>query len=218
MPRIGDLRHVLAVRPSEFAGWTERFVVACQYLVDGDPGAAKSAIGEYNGLAVTHWYHFSAQNAGYDRIVLLGKVTKTSMERPAVGLSADRMPSAELTNRIYARDHFRCRYCHSPVLPPRVLKAVSGDLGTDLTKRRTNLETHGAQWLHCATIDHIEPHASGGDSAFNNLVTSCKACQFGKGKYSLKDLELELRAPAPDLRIRNRSWIETVDRLANRSA
>ena len=217
MPRIGDLRHVLAVRPSEFGGWTERFVVACQLLVDGDRGAARSAIGEYNGVAVTHWYHFSAQNAGRDRMVLLGKATNSSAALPAVQRSVERMPSVETTNRVYARDRFRCRYCQSPVLPPRVLKALSEDLGVDLAKKRTNLETHGAHWLHCATIDHIAPHASGGDSASDNLATSCKACQYGKGKYSLEDLELELRAPAPDLRTRRRSWIETVDRLATRS-
>ncbi len=127
------------------------------------------------------------------------------------------MPTAETKKIVYERDRFRCRYCQSPVLPPGVLKFVSSELGIDLSKKRTNLETHGANWLHCATIDHIAPHASGGPSDMANLATSCKACQFGKGKFSLEELELELREPALDLRFRGRSWIETVDHLANRS-
>lgn len=217
MARIGNPRYVLAVRPSEFASWTEHFVLACQLLADEDRVEASRALAEYNGLAVTHWYHFTAQNAGHDRVVLLGKGARTATTLPSEQRSTNRMPNSEMTNFVYERDHFRCRYCQSPVLPPGVLKFLSLELGIDLSKKRTNLETHGAHWLHCATVDHVAPHASGGASDMNNLATSCKACQFGKGKFSLEELELELREPAPDLRIRGKSWIDTVDRLANRT-
>jgi len=64
---------------------------------------------------------------------------------------------------VFKRDGFTCRYCGAQ--PPAVV----------------------------LVIDHIDPVANGGDSKMLNLVTSCEACNQGKGKKLLGDV-----APRPD--------------------
>jgi 5-methylcytosine-specific restriction endonuclease McrA len=41
-----------------------------------------------------------------------------------------------------------------------------------------------------ATYDHVKPLQLGGQSSVGNLVATCKACNYGKGKFSLKELGL----------------------------
>ena len=206
MTRQGNLRYVLSVRPAEFTQWSGHFLTACQLLVNGEVKAARNEMLKFDGQAVTYWYHFTAQNAGRDRVVLLGGNGGVRASLPGTKRSKERMPSLDSISEIYERDRFRCRYCQGPVLPPSTLKLVSDSLGINLLKQRKNLETHGVQWLHCATVDHVKPHALGGSSHLNNVVTACKACQFGKGRYSLDQLKISLRGPAPDLRLRGTWW------------
>jgi hypothetical protein len=213
MTRSGDLRYVLAVRPAEFTRWSREFLKACELLAENNVASARAALLRFDGVAVTHWYHFVAQNAGRDRVVLLGTSNQARVTLAKQARARDRMPAPEETRLIHQRDRYRCRYCQSPVLPPATLHLVSDLVGIDLRKQRTNLETHGVQWLHCATTDHVESHASGGSSDANNAVTSCKACQFGKGKYSLKQLRITLRGPAPEMRLKGTPWSSIVLRL-----
>jgi hypothetical protein len=57
--------------------------------------------------------------------------------------------------QVLKRDGFRCHYCGS-------------------TPAETELQ-----------IDHVTPRAKGGLSVLDNLVTSCKACNLGKGDVLL---------------------------------
>lgn len=125
------------------------------------------------------------------------------------------MPNAATTAKILSEDMYRCRYCHSPVVPKKTLGLLTNATGVDLRKKATILATHGAHWLHCATIDHIAPHATSGMTSRENLVTSCYACQFGKGKYSLAELLLVLRPRPTDFRLRGRSWLSTASALSD---
>lgn len=71
---------------------------------------------------------------------------------------AKRKPLSKKTRfEIFKRDSFTCQYCGA--VAPDVL-------------------------LH---IDHIIPVASGGTNEFLNLITSCQACNAGKGKRELGD-------------------------------
>jgi hypothetical protein len=57
---------------------------------------------------------------------------------------------------VFKRDNFACQYCGAH--PPAVL-------------------------LH---VDHIKAVAAGGDNDSDNLITSCQACNLGKGARDLK--------------------------------
>jgi hypothetical protein len=65
--------------------------------------------------------------------------------------------SASLRWSVYARDSFTCRYCG----------AQAGQEGVELI------------------IDHVVSVAEGGDNRIDNLVTSCRNCNGGKGPRSL---------------------------------
>src|SRR3989475_6486677 len=51
------------------------------------------------------------------------------------------------------------------------------------------------------TLDHIVPRSKGGDSVWENVVTSCAPCNLRKGNRTLEESGLQLRtsprAPAP---------------------
>lgn len=61
---------------------------------------------------------------------------------------------------VFKRDSFACRYCGATA---------------------PNIQLH---------IDHVVPVADGGGDDFDNLVTACAACNFGKGARNLADDEL----------------------------
>lgn len=65
--------------------------------------------------------------------------------------------SKKLRFEVFKRDSFTCQYCGGKA--PDVL-------------------------LH---VDHIEPVSKGGDDDILNLITSCKACNLGKGARRLSD-------------------------------
>jgi len=70
---------------------------------------------------------------------------------------------------IFKRDSFTCQYCGAT--PPAVI-------------------------LH---IDHIDPVASGGKNNIDNLITSCQACNLGKGAVSLTSIPKTLKEKAAEV-------------------
>ncbi|MFM9226042.1 MAG: HNH endonuclease [Actinomycetota bacterium] len=122
------------------------------------------------------------------------------------------MPGQKQWRECLERDHWRCRYCGSPLLLSGEFSKFaeiidsSGSLigGTNLTK-------HGSYFLHVATIDHIEPRSRGGTNAPDNLVSTCHACNFGKDDFTLGELGLEW--PDPERFTLDTKWPDTVERL-----
>jgi 5-methylcytosine-specific restriction endonuclease McrA len=78
--------------------------------------------------------------------------------------------------------------------------------------RRALFARDGWRCVYCGTasgrltLDHVVPRSRGGDSVWENVVTSCAPCNLRKGNRSLEESGLELhtrpRAPAPVLFIR----------------
>ena len=56
------------------------------------------------------------------------------------------------------------------------------------------------------TLDHVVPRSRGGESVWENVVTSCAPCNLRKGDRTLEEAAMELRAkprpPAPVLFIK----------------
>lgn len=195
------------------------FCAACAHVADGDFVSARNRLLEFDGRAVAGWFHFTAQNSGQDRIALFRLGSRESLETmtaPKTTRIRQRMPAEPTECAVYARDRFRCRYCRTPVVPKSVIGYISDKTGIDLRKKSTNLTTHGAYWIHAATVDHVVPHADGGTNDEDNLATACPACQFGKGSFSIAQLQLILRPPATDLRVTGRTWTAIVSNLQNK--
>jgi 5-methylcytosine-specific restriction endonuclease McrA len=78
--------------------------------------------------------------------------------------------------------------------------------------RRALFARDGWRCVYCGTasgrltLDHVVPRSRGGDSVWENVVTSCAPCNLRKGNRSLEESGLELhtrpKAPAPVLFIR----------------
>jgi 5-methylcytosine-specific restriction endonuclease McrA len=78
--------------------------------------------------------------------------------------------------------------------------------------RRALFARDGWRCAYCGTsggrltLDHIVPRSRGGDSVWENVVTSCAPCNLKKGNRLLDEVEMVLRTkprvPAPVLYIR----------------
>jgi 5-methylcytosine-specific restriction endonuclease McrA len=78
--------------------------------------------------------------------------------------------------------------------------------------RRALFARDGWRCVYCGTssgrltLDHVVPRSRGGDSIWENVVTSCAPCNLRKGNRLLHEIQMELRVlprvPAPVLFIR----------------
>ncbi len=78
--------------------------------------------------------------------------------------------------------------------------------------RRALFARDGWRCVYCGssggrlTLDHVVPRSRGGDSVWENVVTSCAPCNLRKGNRTLEESGLRLRTkprpPAPVLFIR----------------
>ena len=74
--------------------------------------------------------------------------------------------------------------------------------------RRALFARDGWRCVYCGsagrlTLDHVVPRSRGGDSVWENVVTSCAPCNLRKGNRTLEEAGMRLhhppRAPAPTL-------------------
>ena len=75
--------------------------------------------------------------------------------------------------------------------------------------RRALFARDGWKCVYCGTasgrltLDHVVPRSRGGDSVWENVVTSCAPCNLRKGNRTLEEVNMVLhrppRAPAPVL-------------------
>lgn len=95
--------------------------------------------------------------------------------------------SKELQLRIFGRDRWLCAWCGRPVIFGPAFKLISKDLraaghSSDLAYYHPNWTRAHAPLLDelGAVLDHINPFASGGACAENNLVAACSRCNMRK--------------------------------------
>jgi 5-methylcytosine-specific restriction endonuclease McrA len=115
----------------------------------------------------------------------------------------EQWPAMSVIARVYARDHYQCRYCGERLILTAVMRLVSR-LYPDQFPYHPNWKadsTHPAFISRSATLDHIQPIAGGGDPmALDNLVTACWNCNRRKGDLGLHELRWVLVEP------RDKEW------------
>jgi 5-methylcytosine-specific restriction endonuclease McrA len=102
---------------------------------------------------------------------------------------------------VLQRDGYQCRYCGIPVVHADIRKLAHRLYPDsvpwepyDVTKQHS---AFACMWLQ---FDHVVPHSHGGRSSLDNVVISCALCNFGKDKYTIRQLDLQdprLRPPTP---------------------
>ena len=106
-----------------------------------------------------------------------------------------------------ATDTFRRPHVIRLVTYVRVPRTVQRKIS-----RRALFARDGWRCVYCGTasgrltLDHVVPRSRGGDSVWENVVTSCAPCNLRKGNRLLEELPMQLpkppRAPAAALFIR----------------
>ena len=106
-----------------------------------------------------------------------------------------------------ASDTFRRPHVIRLVTYVRVPRAVQRKIS-----RRALFARDGWRCVYCGTtsgrltLDHVVPRSRGGDSVWENVVTSCAPCNLRKGNRSLEEARMTLgrppRPPQPVLFIR----------------
>ena len=87
----------------------------------------------------------------------------------------------QVTNTfLFARDDYRCQYCH-----------------------RTPAELRHRE---CLTRDHLIPLSRGGHNAWTNVVTACSTCNTRKGNQLAKECGMYPRVPPMEPHFVHLSW------------
>ena len=112
-------------------------------------------------------------------------------------------PAKSVIAKIYARDHYHCRYCGERVILTAVMHLVSKLYPEQFPFHRNWKadSTHPAFISRSATLDHVEPIAGGGDPVDpDNLVTACWNCNRRKGDLRIDQIGWSLTEP------HNKDW------------
>jgi 5-methylcytosine-specific restriction endonuclease McrA len=100
-----------------------------------------------------------------------------------------RMPPAKVQHEIFARDGWHCRFCGIGVIAKDSRNLLVRLFPEETHWVKREYERHSALYAAAASIDHVIPHCRGGDNDKANLVTACFCCQFGRGQFTLEEVE-----------------------------
>ncbi len=104
-----------------------------------------------------------------------------------------RMPSAAETRSVFQRDGYRCRYCGARVVLKEARSILTSHFPAAVpwpSGPQSDAGKHAAFYALNSVIDHVVPHARGGDSSPDNLVTACWPCNFYKDDATLGEIGL----------------------------
>lgn len=107
---------------------------------------------------------------------------------PKSGKPGMRMPGQAVTNTIFQRDGWRCRFCGVRVVVPAARRVLARAMPDALCWQGPNDVLHAAFLYVSATLDHVVPHSWGGTNEPENLIAACWPCNFGRGGYLLEEM------------------------------
>lgn len=104
--------------------------------------------------------------------------------------NAQRMPPEIQQEAVFRRDGWRCRFCGIKVISKRARGALVKLFPTESRWSAKEFERHAALYALASSLDHVVPHSRGGANVESNFVTACYGCQFGRGEWTLEEVEL----------------------------
>lgn len=186
------------------------FAASVKAAAGGDVARAKALLSSVRSDKLRGWYLEHLAFAGRARI----RSISTGSAEPSAGPKLPQ-PGVRLQRFLLARDHYRCRYCGTPIISGSIMKDFGIAIGDDgfLTSfdypKPGITVRHGAVYAFRATFDHVVPASRGGQTDKANLVSSCWFCNFGKRRWTLKQLGLQDPRDRPPVPFQ--SWNGLVD-------
>ena len=175
------------VKKLEYAGFaTSEFRKACVLVEAGKLDEAESVLTNLDSDQLRQ--QFYATWDAYDR--LSKAALKPLSQYPKVKKVGKRMPPAAVVREVYERDFWTCRWCSTPIIADKPIKAMHKQFPATFYKGTTNDSMHGLMLSSRVSLDHVLPHSFGGTNGIENLVTSCWPCQFGRGNDLIERLGL----------------------------
>lgn len=182
--------------PEIFAAWDAMSAAVDEHL-KGNHTRAEELFRQADSPAVWSWLN-TAWVGVVKNVVEMNPPGDTKVV-PRSERDPDRNIAPHIRAAVLERDGYRCRYCGIPVVHADIRKiaaklypaSVSWD-SRDPSKQHAGFQ---CLWLQ---YDHVEPHSHGGRSSIDNVVISCALCNFGKDRFTLRQLHIEdprLREP-----------------------
>ena len=158
----------------------------------GKSARAADVLGQVPDAELFEWYVEHAQYAYRWRCSKRGIKSSSAVPEKEQGARVGGDDN-ELSQMIYARDSYRCRYCDSQLFALPALKRLEASVGRTnfrATGKRSegNASRSGAAMIFRPQVDHVMPAKRGGQLDHENLVTSCWPCNFGKKHYTTEEL------------------------------
>ena len=183
--------------PKEFDGSIDLLLEASLVAVQGKSGIkqARQLIQQMSDAEMRSWFDALAQNAGAVRLEILNRKPNKSVSK-----SSEERPTKKREMQIIREQGFHCRYCGIRLVPNKQLKNLQDLVGYETLpnrskkkKKTSNADIHGIWILTRATVDHVEPMATGGldINRDENLAASCWSCNYAKSWYTIGDLEID---------------------------
>ncbi len=118
------------------------------------------------------------------------KQTKLPEVLPKADRHETRMPPASIQRKIFSRDGWRCRFCGIRVISREGRKTFLDLFPNECHWSAIEYDRHSALYAMAVSLDHLVPHSRGGTNVEDILVTTCFCCQFGRGQYTIEEVEL----------------------------
>jgi len=115
--------------------------------------------------------------------------TKLPRTLPREARAEARMPPKETQYSIFWRDGWRCRYCGTKVISRAARKNLITIFPEQTKWVAKEFQRHSALYAMAASLDHVVPHSRGGKNELSNFVTACYCCQFGRGQFTLEEVQ-----------------------------
>lgn len=169
---------------------------ATHLVIDGDLGTARTTLSEVDQEAL--WDEKALRYADV-RAAVARREHTAGDDRPFVEKS-QRVPgpSSDLTQVIFARDHYICRYCGRRTISLDVLRVLSRTL-PDVLPFHPNWkepDCHPVYPTLSVSLEHVLPRSRGGDNSAANLIAACACCNYPKRDRTMEVLGWTLR-PEP---------------------